>query len=170
MKTNWILLRPVYYSGQSPDGGHAFVCDGYHSDGTFHMNYGWEGYGNGWFDISSPSGFEFYSQQGIVRRIYPGDAAYPYGCSQGFETTNMVGSLADGSGPQENYDANANCSWLINPQTAQDSVSKIKLSFVFIDTEADDIITVYDGETTASPVLGYLFRHNNTANGNFQRK
>jgi hypothetical protein len=148
------LLRPVYYSGQSSGGGHAFVCDGYHSDGTFHMNYGWEGYGNGWFDITSPSGYEFYTEQAMVRRIYPGDAAYPYGCTPGFVATNFTGSLADGSGPQENYDANANCSWLINPQTANDSVTKIQLSFVFIDTETDDIITIYDGETTASPVLG----------------
>ena len=34
---------PIYYSGQSPEGGHAFVCDGYEGDGLFHFNWGWGG-------------------------------------------------------------------------------------------------------------------------------
>jgi len=145
--------RPVYYSGQSPDGGHAFVLDGYHqADDTYHFNFGWSGSGNGWFSITNAGGFT--SNQGMVSNIMPGDANYPYGCTPDFVTTDLVGSLTDGSGPQENYDQNANCSWLIDPQTANDSVTKIQLSFVVLDTESDDIITIYDGETTSAPVLG----------------
>ena len=34
--------RPVLYSGQSVNGGHAFVLDGY-KDGYFHVNWGWGG-------------------------------------------------------------------------------------------------------------------------------
>jgi len=34
--------RPVLYSGQSGNGGHAFVLDGY-KDGYFHVNWGWGG-------------------------------------------------------------------------------------------------------------------------------
>ena len=30
--------RPVYYSGQSTGGGHAFVVDGYDKDGLYHVN------------------------------------------------------------------------------------------------------------------------------------
>lgn len=49
--TNWInmlkaefdLGRPVYYSGQSSSGGHAFVCDGYDEDNMMHFNFGWSG-------------------------------------------------------------------------------------------------------------------------------
>jgi hypothetical protein len=148
------LRRPVYYAGQSPDGGHAFVLDGYHSDGTYHFNFGWSGYGNGWFDITDPSGYEWYTQQQMVRKIFPIDANYPYGCTPDIVNANLTGSIEDGSGPQENYDPNANCSWLINPQTANDSVTKIQLNFVVLDTELDDIITIYDGETTSAPVLG----------------
>lgn len=38
---------PLYYSGSDPEGGHAFVCDGYRSsDRKFHFNWGWSGYGN----------------------------------------------------------------------------------------------------------------------------
>ncbi len=144
---------PLYYSGQSPDGGHAFVIDGYHeSDGLFHFNFGWGGSGNGWFLITNAGGYT--SQQGAVKNIIPSDLDYPYGCTPDYELTNMRGSFEDGSGPQENYDQSANCSWFINPQTENDSVKQIKLSFKTIDTETNDIITVYDGASTSDPILG----------------
>ncbi len=44
---------PVYYSGRSTTGGHAFVCDGYSGDGFFHFNWGWGGYYNGSFALSA---------------------------------------------------------------------------------------------------------------------
>lgn len=43
--------RPVYYSGQATDGGHAFVCDGYQGNGYFHFNWGWGGYQDGYFRL-----------------------------------------------------------------------------------------------------------------------
>ncbi|MDE7102086.1 MAG: C10 family peptidase, partial [Bacteroidales bacterium] len=36
---------PLYYTGQSAGGGHAFVCDGYDSADYFHINWGWGDYG-----------------------------------------------------------------------------------------------------------------------------
>lgn len=42
---------PVYYFGKSLDGGHAFVCDGY-KDGLFHINWGWGGMSDGYFQIA----------------------------------------------------------------------------------------------------------------------
>lgn len=41
--------RPVYYSGTAGQGGHAFVCDGYDGAGRYHFNWGWSGYGNGYY-------------------------------------------------------------------------------------------------------------------------
>ena len=41
--------RPVLYAGSSLGGGHAFVVDGYRSDGYYHINWGWGGLGNGFF-------------------------------------------------------------------------------------------------------------------------
>ena len=57
--TNWKnLLKgqfnigwPVYYSGYSESGGHAFVCDGYDDDDLFHFNWGWGGSNDGYFVI-----------------------------------------------------------------------------------------------------------------------
>ena len=44
--------RPVLYSGQSSDGGHQFVCDGSDGKGLYHINWGWGGYQDGYFDIT----------------------------------------------------------------------------------------------------------------------
>ena len=43
--------HPVYYDGVngSNTGAHAFVVDGYSSDGFFHLNWGWGGMSNGYF-------------------------------------------------------------------------------------------------------------------------
>lgn len=44
--------RPVVYYGQSDNGGHAFVCDGYDGNGMFHINWGWHGSDDGYFSLS----------------------------------------------------------------------------------------------------------------------
>ena len=42
---------PLYYSGYSESGGHAFVCDGYDDNDLFHFNWGWGGSSDGFFVI-----------------------------------------------------------------------------------------------------------------------
>lgn len=57
--SEWISLlknelnenRPVYYDGASNSGGHAFVIDGYDENNLFHVNWGWGGYCNGYFEL-----------------------------------------------------------------------------------------------------------------------
>lgn len=45
--------RPVYYTGCSTtSGGHAFLCDGADGNGLYHINWGWSGWNNGYFDIT----------------------------------------------------------------------------------------------------------------------
>jgi hypothetical protein len=42
--------QPILYSANDPDaGGHAFICDGYNSEGLFHFNFGWYGTCDGWY-------------------------------------------------------------------------------------------------------------------------
>lgn len=47
---------PVIYDGQSTGGGHSFICDGYSTDGLFHINWGWGGISDGYFllDVLDP--------------------------------------------------------------------------------------------------------------------
>lgn len=51
LKEQFDLGWPVYYSGYSDSGGHAFVCDGYDDNDLFHFNWGWGGSSDGWFVV-----------------------------------------------------------------------------------------------------------------------
>lgn len=43
--------RPVIFSADNTEVGHAFVIDGRNAEGLFHVNWGWSGYYNDYFDI-----------------------------------------------------------------------------------------------------------------------
>lgn len=75
--------RPVLAYGRSASGGHAYVFDGMDSDGFIHVNWGWGGMSNGYFNTSaltpptqgiggSDGGFN-YSQR-IITGVKPADA------------------------------------------------------------------------------------------------
>ena len=145
-------LRPLYYSGQSTDGGHAFVCDGYQGSNYYHYNFGWSGSGNGYYSLESVNGFN--QQQALIRNFYPGDAAYPYIATGLKELTTIVGSFTDGSSPAADYPAGMNASWLINPQTEIDSITRITLSFIEFDTDNGDELKVYDGSDASAELIG----------------
>ena len=44
--------RPVYYHGSDSTGGHAFVLDGADTAGHYHFNWGWGGFGDGFYSIN----------------------------------------------------------------------------------------------------------------------
>lgn len=66
--------RPVYMSGASGSGGHAFVCDGYKTyQGSpnyiyFHFNWGWSGLGNEWALLTK---MEYNQTIQFIRGIRP---------------------------------------------------------------------------------------------------
>lgn len=75
--------RPVLYGGQSDEGGHEFVCDGYSEDGLFHINWGWGGASNGYFLLSAlepgsqgigGSGGGYNANQDVIVGIRPPEA------------------------------------------------------------------------------------------------
>ena len=110
---------PVQYSGQSNDGGHSFVCDGYSSDGYFHINWGWGGMSDGYFLLTalnptsqgiggSTSGYNF--DQDIIGNVKPADgtnsSVVPNFVAQEFTpSANSVnlGSAVSFSGPFYSY-------------------------------------------------------------------
>ena len=62
--------RPVYYAGADMNirAGHAFVLDGYNADGLVHVNWGWYGSDNGYYNISllNPEDLSFSAQQDMI--------------------------------------------------------------------------------------------------------
>ncbi len=45
--------RPIFYAGQGNRGGHAFVVDGVDTMQLFHVNWGWNGSYNGYYNLDS---------------------------------------------------------------------------------------------------------------------
>lgn len=155
------ISHPLYYSGQSTDGGHAFVCDGYQGTNYYHFNFGWSGSQNGYYTLQDVNGF--YSDQRMVRNIVPGDANYPYIANGEYNLLASSGSFSDGSGPAANYPSGMDASWLISPQNEMDSISSITLNFIQFATSSNDYVKVYAGPTTGGQLLG-SFSGNNLPN------
>lgn len=76
--------RPIFYLGCGSEGGcHAWVCDGYDAENKMHMNWGWGGYGNGYYadgalvpgseGIGSGGSNEFNSTNIMILDCYPPD-------------------------------------------------------------------------------------------------
>lgn len=68
LKDNLDSYGPTYFSGSSQEGGHAFVVDGYTTNDYFSFNFGWGGYGNGYFLVPT---IEYYANQGAFIGLYP---------------------------------------------------------------------------------------------------
>ena len=70
---------PVYYAGTdaNDEGGHAFVLDGYNEDGLVHVNWGWHGRFDGYYDISllNPRIYRFSKGQEMILGICPPEKA-----------------------------------------------------------------------------------------------
>ena len=77
--------RPVLFSGNRNQAGHAFVVDGYNGR-YFSINYGWGGGSNGYYVLTPIDGHEqdlllYYSDQAMVCRFMPegeGEATEPF--------------------------------------------------------------------------------------------
>ena len=59
--------RPIYYAGKG-SGSHAFVIDGYDTEGRFHINWGWGGDYNGYFETLAltPGNHNYNTEQRVV--------------------------------------------------------------------------------------------------------
>jgi len=73
--------RPLCYAGfdESDNSGHQFVLDGYDDQNYFHVNWGWGGYGNGYFLISALNidKDKYNSSQDALFNFYPSDGSTP---------------------------------------------------------------------------------------------
>ena len=94
------LHHPIYYSGHDSTGGHAFVLDGSDLDGRYHFNWGWGGFGDGFYTINNlapsrthgaPGGnatYTFNQGQGAIFGIQPGT-------TEVFDTVEVFDSVCE---------------------------------------------------------------------------
>ena len=123
LKNQFDLGWPVYYSGYSNDGGHAFVCDGYDDSDLFHFNWGWGGSSDGWFVIDE---IDFASWAQAIFNYVPADV-YTY---MPMQPDNLTVT------PSNDYDYSATLTWT-NPSQ---NIHSQALSNI------DQIVVTRDGE------------------------
>ena len=136
LKVSLDSMIPLYYTGVSDGGGHAFVCDGYDSADYFHINWGWGDYGKRNFDgfflvqILDPDG----------GGIGAGEGAYD---KQQYILYNMV-PTASGKRLSDEYRITANDRIKAFGKSAGDTVEKldVRLTAGMINWTAAD----FDGE------------------------
>lgn len=108
---------PIYVSGQNSSAGHAFVCDGYDSNGFFHINWGWGGTSDGYFRFTaldpatqgvggSNAGYNIYEAFVFMAQPKGENMAVPYVL---YASLGMTPSLTDNAltitGPFKNMTA-----------------------------------------------------------------
>ena len=108
--------RPVYYSGLSISGAHAFVCDGYSNDGLFHINWGWGGFCDGYFllDVLDPYNEGLAGAESADGYKY--EQLIIYGiCPKTYDTPDIA--INAENFPDENFR-----NWLLEQEYGQDGV------------------------------------------------
>ena len=102
--------RPMIYNGTAGSGGgHSFICDGFEYGDYFHINWGWGGMGNGFFQLSilnpsasgiggSSSSEGYNMKQNIIYNIIPGTAT-PEGEEEDPEEVEPILTVTNISGP-----------------------------------------------------------------------
>lgn len=120
--------RPVLYTGAGTGGGHAFVCDGYDSDGYFHFNWGWSGAYDGYFRLASlnprgtgaggGSGAYNNYQDATIGIVRPGEPTVepvsPIYCTGGFGMENTYTVKGDSYEVIFKFPENGEAGWIVN--------------------------------------------------------
>ena len=119
--------RPIIYRGCSNDGCHAWNIDGYQDD-EFHNNWGWGGYNNGYFPLSTLGGFGY--DQGALINIQPQSLNSPNVVLNSFSTIETVGD-ADG---------------VINPGERVDLIVEIENMIPWLDADGIDLVLESESE------------------------
>ncbi|MBP5328150.1 MAG: C10 family peptidase [Bacteroidales bacterium] len=91
LQENLANNHPVCYLADICRGcdGHAFVCDGYKTDGYFHFNFGWSGMSDGWYTLDAVIGLDYYHR--AILNIFPDSSGSDvYAQTSGVSLFNVV--------------------------------------------------------------------------------
>ena len=114
--------QPIIYTGSDYSyGGHCFVLDGYNADGLVHINWGWSGTSDGFYDIAllNPTGYQFEAYQTMVIGIKSGNANNLISQSVAVETPGTL---------QQQIDAEKQ--YLVNDLTVKGSINSTDLKYI----------------------------------------
>lgn len=105
--------RPIIYSARDTSGGHAFVLDGYDSNGMFHINWGWGGWCDDYYVIgdlhpmSSSTGeestFHFDITNSAIIGIQPNNSFNPSATSTITVSSNNTSAGSVSGGGVKNF-------------------------------------------------------------------
>jgi len=152
LKTDLNKGYPIYNSGCSSSGCHAFVCDGYTDTDLFHYNFGWGGAANGYYTANNVNGFN--SWQSVIVNFIPDMEQYEPECKEFTYLTYEEGTIVDCSGPTQNYKPNSSASWLIDADANGDMTRKvITIEWEQFDLAQDDYLRIYGGDSDEAPIL-----------------
>lgn len=65
--------RPIIYGASSSEGGHEFILDGCDEDGRYHINWGWKGKDDGYYELTAltPDDYDFCTDHSMICHISP---------------------------------------------------------------------------------------------------
>ena len=131
LRAELIAARPVVYGGTGSGGGHAFVCDGYDMEGLFHINWGWGGMSDGYFNLNY---------------LVPSDLGIGGGAGGGFSLGQgaVVGIKPDKTGTSQRQESSLVTTWRFGMTFTEGTLDASAEYTVGLTTDA----TPYDGSVT----------------------
>lgn len=148
IKTELNAGRPILYSADDTNGtgGHAFICDGYNSDGMFHFNMGWYGTCDGWYastalNMTHRDGDElrYNSGQEMITNLLP-----PEGWVR---PSQLPSGDVNGDGQVDITDVNAACNVLLGKVSNDQYGGRA-------DVDADGEVNITDINAIINAILG----------------
>jgi len=144
--------RPIHYSMQSSSGGHAVVCDGCRNSNEIHLNLGWGGSCDAWYNMNNvDAGGYDWNQHGAVFEIAPNvtapqndmcAAASPV--SEGSTSFDNTGATNDG--PSASCQSKFDCDIWYCYTPASSGLVTVSLCGSSFDTT----LAIYDSCSTSS--------------------
>ena len=155
LKNNLACNSPIYYSGVN-DGyeGHAFICDGYNQMDYFHINFGWNGYCDGWYNLSAVSKeIGFVHIQATILPFYPKITPELY------VQNNTIINISEATDLYNAFESNLVGNDIVMHFVSEDTTKQLVLDILDFRHHA---LLVYDGMTTNTS-LKMLYPHHDYA-------
>ena len=145
--------RPVMYSATSTgpgEGGHAFIIDGYDSEGNFHINWGYSGKNNGYYALNVmqySDKYRYNLPDNMITGFCPDEIAGKTIPPLRITATNFgLDTTADG-------ELCLNCNFY--NYTGQ-TVNDFQFGYGYIDQTTNKVVKLYNYKDNFTPEKGFL--------------